>query len=160
MNKAYLGIGSNLGDKRQNIEAAVALLRAQEELIVTKISSYYETEPVGYLDQDWFFNCVLEIETSLKPRQLLLVCQAIETELKRERPIRFGPRTMDVDILLYEGYESLDVDLTVPHPRMAERSFILIPLKEIAGNIRIGENSLDELIDDLNKRDAGKIIKL
>ncbi len=160
MNKAYLGIGSNLGDKKQNIEAAVSLLREQAQLTVTKISSYYETEPVGYLEQDWFLNCVLEIETSLRPEQLLLACQAIEAKLKRERLIRFGPRTIDIDILLYEGYDSLEEDLTIPHPRMSERKFVLIPLLEIAGNIVIGSHSLEDLIADLNKRDFGKVIKL
>lgn len=160
MNRAYLGIGSNLGDKRQNIDTAIALLGEQEGIRVSKISSYYQTEPVGYLDQDWFINCAVEIETALAPHQLLAACQAIENTMKRERLIRFGPRNIDLDILLYEGYSSQNVALTIPHPRMTERSFVLVPLLEIAGNISLGSQTIEDWLANLRDQDAGKIIKL
>lgn len=163
MSSAYLGIGSNLGAKRHNIDIAIALLDGHSEILVSKVSSYYETEPVDYLNQDWFINCVVEIETALSPYRLLDFCQEIEAKLKRERLVRFGPRTIDIDILLYEGYCSKDEALTIPHPRMTERSFVLIPLYEIAGEIKIGESSIEKLLAglaNLEDQNPRSVIKL
>ncbi len=160
MSKAYLGIGSNMGDKRQNINRAIELLKKDQKIQVTQVSSYYQTEPVGYKDQDWFLNIVLEIETALSPHDLLKLCQAIEAEMKRERLVRFGPRIIDIDILLYKDYISADEELTVPHPRMAERGFVLIPLYEIAGNLIIGGKTIEELLFTIRDNGGESVIKL
>ncbi|KNF09199.1 bifunctional folate synthesis protein SulD [Gottschalkia purinilytica] len=155
--KAYLGIGGNIGDRKSNIEKTIELLNNNEEIKVTKISSFYETEPVGYTDQDWFMNVVVEIETTLDPYKLLEYCNYIESELKRVRLIRWGPRTIDVDVLLYEGFTSTDEKLTVPHPRMHERGFVMIPLYEIAKDIDINGKSIKDIVVDLKKEDVRKL---
>ncbi|WP_432408271.1 2-amino-4-hydroxy-6-hydroxymethyldihydropteridine diphosphokinase [Wukongibacter sp. M2B1] len=157
MSKAYLGLGSNIGDTKENIDNAIDMLRNHEKVEVTKISSYYETEPVGYEDQDWFLNVVLEIDTNLKPYELLELCNLIEEKLKRKRIIRWGPRTIDVDILLYEGFESNDEKLTLPHPRMTERAFVIIPLNEITSEIKINDRSISEILKSLDGEEIRKI---
>lgn len=150
MNKtAFLGIGGNIGEKKKNIEEAVSYLKNIEEINVEKISSFYETEPVGFVDQDWFLNIVVKISTSLDPYKLLDVCQNIEQHLKRIRLIRWGPRSIDVDILLYEDFISNDEKLTVPHPRMTERAFVMVPLYEIEKNILINGTEIKNIIDNL-----------
>lgn len=159
MTKAYLGLGGNIGNRKENIDKAVELLNNHENIIVLKTSSYYETEPVGYKDQDWFLNIVVEIDTSLIPYDLLKYCNFIEEELKRKRLVRWGPRTIDVDILLYEGFVSEDEKLTVPHPRMMERAFVMVPLYEIAPNIVIKEKNIKEIIDRLEGEEIRKLNK-
>lgn len=129
---AYLGIGSNLGDRMRNCLDAISLLEESPFISVTDRSSFYETEPVGYEDQQTFINCVLEIETTLKPDILLKICQGIENSLGRERGIHWGPRTLDIDILLYNNQVIRKRELRIPHPRMHKRGFVLIPLSEIA----------------------------
>lgn len=146
---AYLGIGGNIGDTKSNIEESIELLKANEEIEVTSISSFYETEPVGYADQDWFLNVVVEIKTTLEPLELLKYCQHIENELKRIRVIRWGPRTIDVDILLYEDFTSDSEILTVPHPRMTERAFAIVPLYEINKDIKINNIDIKDIIENL-----------
>ncbi|NTW71204.1 MAG: 2-amino-4-hydroxy-6-hydroxymethyldihydropteridine diphosphokinase [Eubacteriaceae bacterium] len=144
MKKIYLSLGSNVGNTMENLEKAVEVLR--QHVNISQISSYYETEPVGYKDQEWFLNIVLEGETELEPMELLSFCQGIERGLKRVKTIRFGPRSIDVDILLYEGYESESEILTVPHPRMLERAFVMVPLCEIAPELEIkGRRACDIL---------------
>jgi 2-amino-4-hydroxy-6-hydroxymethyldihydropteridine diphosphokinase len=134
MARAYLGIGGNLGDRRANLLAAVALLRRSFEVFA--VSSLYETDPVGYQDQRPFLNAALGMETLLPPRELLGVLLGVERDLGRERTFRNAPRTVDIDILLY-GDLALDEDeLTIPHPRMTERAFVLAPLAEIAPDAR------------------------
>ncbi|BCU53217.1 2-amino-4-hydroxy-6-hydroxymethyldihydropteridine diphosphokinase [Staphylococcus auricularis] len=132
---AYLGLGSNVGDRVAQLEEAIRLLNEADNVTVTQRSSIYETEPVGYVDQPQFLNQCVEVETSLTPNALLEVCQYIEQQLHRVRTIRWGPRTLDVDILLYDDKIIKEDDLTVPHPRMLERSFVLIPLNEIAADV-------------------------
>lgn len=127
---AYIGIGSNVGDREANCRMAVELLR--EAGTVAVVSSFYETGPVGNTDQRDFINAVAAVETCLSPGGLLAACRAIEDRMGRERSMRWGPRTIDLDILLY-GSEAFDLpELTVPHPHMAERLFALLPLAEIA----------------------------
>ena len=155
--QAYLGIGGNIGDTRGNIERSIELLKENSEIQVTQISSFYETEPVGYTDQDWFLNIVVEIKTSLEPFELLKYCQYIENELKRERVIRWGPRTIDVDILLYEDFISYDEVLTVPHPRMTERAFAMIPLYEINKDLVINEKKIKDIVEELKGEEIKKI---
>ncbi|OHW62088.1 2-amino-4-hydroxy-6-hydroxymethyldihydropteridine pyrophosphokinase [Andreesenia angusta] len=155
--RAYLGIGGNIGDRKANIEGAIEILRSSDSIEVTKVSSLYETEPVGYEDQDWFVNVVVEIKTTLSPYELLGYCQSIENELKRVRLIRWGPRTIDVDVLLYEGYESDAEDLTVPHPRMTERAFVMVPLYEINDDLQIAGKHISELMESLEGEEINKL---
>jgi 2-amino-4-hydroxy-6-hydroxymethyldihydropteridine diphosphokinase len=157
MNKAYLGLGSNIGEKKENIDSAVDMLKQHKSIEVKNISSYYETEPVGYEDQDWFVNVVVEIETNLEPYQLLEFCGSIEEKLKRKRIIRWGPRTIDVDILVYEGFTSQDERLTLPHPRMTERAFVMVPLYEIAPNIDINNENIKQILKNLEGEEIRKI---
>lgn len=157
MSKAYLGLGSNLGDRKENIDSAVDMLKSHGNIEVKRVSSYYETEPVGYEDQDRFLNIVLEINTTLEPYELLEFCGLIEEKLKRKRIIRWGPRIIDVDILLYEGFSSRDESLTIPHPRMTERAFVMIPLHEIAPDIEIDNKSINEVLKKLNGEEIRKM---
>jgi 2-amino-4-hydroxy-6-hydroxymethyldihydropteridine diphosphokinase len=130
----YLSLGSNLGDRLANLRDAIAAL-APAGLHVTKISSVYETEPVDYLEQSWFYNCVVEAETFLDPPALLHVLQNIESLMGSKKEFPNGPRLMDLDILLY-GSETISTpDLQIPHPRLHLRRFVLVPLAEIAPNL-------------------------
>lgn len=157
MHKAYLGMGGNIGDPKKNILDALALLQTGEKLIVSKISSFYETAPVGYEEQDWFANIVAEVETILSPDDLLTLCNEVEQALKRERLIRWGPRTIDIDILLYEGFESHTQRLTVPHPRMTERAFVIMPLLEIAPQLYIDGQSIQDIAQNLKDQEIRKL---
>ena len=127
---AYLGLGSNQGDRRGNLEAAIA--RLGELGRVTALSSFYETEPVELTRQEWFLNCALALETELLPRQLLKRILQIEHGLGRKRRIPKGPRTLDIDILLFGRAVVALPGLKVPHPAMHQRRFVLAPLAEIA----------------------------
>lgn len=132
---AYLSLGSNLGDRARNLRAGIAALDAPN-VRVTKISSFYETEPVDYLDQPWFLNCVVEAETSLAPLDLLHFLRNIESQLGSKKEFAKGPRLLDLDILLY-GNETIELpDLQIPHPRMLQRKFVLAPLAEIAPSLK------------------------
>ena len=132
MVKAYLGLGSNIGDRAHQLQQAIRIIDQYQYIDVTSISPIYETEPVGYTDQPQFLNLCIEIETTLNPQELLKRCLETEEALHRVRKIRLGPRTLDVDILLY-GNEIIEEDnLIIPHPRMTERAFVLIPLNDIA----------------------------
>lgn len=134
---AYLGLGSNLGDRLDHLRQAVVLLQAHPEIRITRVSSIYETAPVGPVEQPDFLNMVAAAVTTLPPEELLSVAQAIEKRLHRVRTVRWGPRTLDIDILLYGDLILQQEGLTIPHPRMEERAFVLIPLLEVAGNLRI-----------------------
>jgi GTP cyclohydrolase-4 len=133
MATAYLSLGSNIGDRKENL--AVALKRMEEKARVVKVSSIYETEPVGYEDQPWFLNLACAVETDLSPNDLLHLAKAIEREMGRTETIHFGPRPIDIDILFYDDLVLDTPDLAIPHPRLAERAFVLVPLKEIAPNL-------------------------
>lgn len=135
MKQAFLSLGSNMGNRTELLKTAVKALNRHPKVHIQKESSYYETDPVGYTDQNKFMNEVIEIATDLDPDSLLSYCLNIEEELGRVRLKRWGPRTIDIDILLYEGFVSSNDRLTIPHPRMTERQFVLIPLNEIAPNI-------------------------
>lgn len=151
----YLSLGSNVGNTRENLQEAINKIK--EHVEVLKISSYYETEPVGYKDQDWFLNIAIEGETNLSPTELLDFCQGIEKEMKRVKTIRFGPRLIDVDILLYEDYQSDDEKLTVPHPRMKERAFVMYPLYEISTDLVIDGESIEHIISNLKGEQIRRI---
>lgn len=132
MVQAYLGLGSNIGDREKQLQEAIKIIDSIEGITVTKISPIYETAPVGYTEQPNFLNLCLEIDTELEPKELLKYCLETEQRLHRVRDIRWGPRTLDVDILLYGDKVIEEDDLEVPHPRMSERAFVLIPLNDIA----------------------------
>jgi quinolinate synthase len=132
---AYLGLGSNLGDRESNLRRAREILGAAPGTTLAAESSLYVTAPVGGPEQDDFLNQVVAVRTTLSPRALLLVAQRIEQELSRRRLVRWGPRSIDVDILWYHDFSSTDADLQVPHPRMEERRFVLEPLAELAPDL-------------------------
>jgi 2-amino-4-hydroxy-6-hydroxymethyldihydropteridine diphosphokinase len=130
LNSLYLSLGSNIGDREANLRAAVDRLGA------TRISPIYETEPVDYTNQAWFLNLVAEVQTDRFPRQLLAWTQRIERDLGRVRTLPKGPRTIDIDILLFGNVVMRTDDLEIPHPRMAERLFVLQPLADLAPDLR------------------------
>lgn len=131
MNKSYLSLGSNMGNRLEMLKQAVRLLKEHPSIVVLKISSLYETDPVGFTEQDPFLNMVIYLQTDLSAPELLDACQSIENELNRKRKIRWGPRTIDLDILLYNHDEMKTDRLIIPHPRMHERAFVLVPLLEL-----------------------------
>ena len=148
MTRAYLALGSNLGDRLANLRRAVALL-GERGVTVVRSSRVYETEPVGGPPQPEYLNAVVEVETTLAPDELLRVCLETEDILGRARAERWGPRVLDVDVLTY-GRDRIDQpDLVVPHPRMHERAFVLVPLLELdsdpplPGGRRVAELRLD-----------------
>lgn len=130
-NIAYVALGSNMGDRETYLRRAVSIIHQHPQIKVDAISSIYETDPVGYADQGLFLNMVISLSTSLDPFELLLFLQKTEAELGRKRTIRWGPRTVDLDILLYNEENIETEQLFIPHPRMHERLFVLIPLKEL-----------------------------
>src|SRR5713226_4218969 len=131
----HFSLGSNVGDRKENLHAAIAAL-GDVGVRVTRVSSFYETEPVDYLEQAWFLNCVVEAETELQPLPLMRALRGIEGEMGGRKEIPRGPRLIDLDILLY-GQETMNLpDLQVPHPRMHLRRFVLVPLAEIAADVR------------------------
>jgi 2-amino-4-hydroxy-6-hydroxymethyldihydropteridine diphosphokinase len=132
-NIAYIGIGSNVGDREANCLRAIEFLAEAGRVIA--VSSLYCTEPVGYKEQEDFMNAVASIETERLPAELLAVCRAIEDRLERKRTVRWGPRTVDLDILLYGDLVMNLPDLVIPHPLMAVRRFVLAPLAEIAPGV-------------------------
>jgi 2-amino-4-hydroxy-6-hydroxymethyldihydropteridine diphosphokinase len=129
--RAFVALGSNLGDRGAYLAQACDALSALPGTSLLGASSVYETAPRDRADQPAFLNQVVALETALEPRDLLTVCQRIETDHGRRRDVRFGPRTLDIDILLIEGMESDDPLLTLPHPRMWQRAFVLVPLAEV-----------------------------
>lgn len=135
MPTVYLSLGSNVGDRVGYIKRALAKLEKHPRIKVRRTSSMYETEPLEYPNQAWFVNSVSEIDTDLPPMDLLDALQGIENELQRERSIRWGPRTIDLDILYYGEELVAEQRLIIPHIRMHDRSFVLIPLAEIAPDI-------------------------
>lgn len=130
--KSYLALGSNLGDSQAYLQTAIQQLQSETGVIVTKVSSLYRTPPWGKLDQPDFYNCVIEVETTLSAQQLLTACQQIELVLHRQRDEVWGPRTIDIDIAWYNNQAICTTDLIVPHPYLYQRAFVLVPLAEIA----------------------------
>lgn len=145
----YLSLGSNLGDREANLREALTRLRTLGE--VTKVSAFYETEPVEFTQQPWFLNIAAELQTELMPRQLLAALLKIEREMGRRRLQPKGPRLIDIDILLFGNAVMNDARLVIPHPAMHERKFVLTPLVEIAPQVRhpVFNKSAKELLDDL-----------
>ena len=149
MNKAYLSLGSNIGDSKENIIRAYDIIENNGVRIIKK-SSFYETDPYGYEEQDVFINSVIEVETKLSHYELLEVCHKVEKELKRKRIIRWGPRTIDVDILLFNDIILNDAKLIIPHKEMKKRAFVLIPLLEIDNNLEIDGEKISDIIKNID----------
>lgn len=135
--KAVLGIGTNIGDRYKNIEDAYGSLSLVPGITILRKSSVYETKPWGYEDQPNFYNSVVEIETSLSPNALLGVCLGVEGAMGRVRQFKNGPRIIDIDVLVYEGAVSNTPELQLPHPRIGERAFVLVPLKELYEDLNV-----------------------
>jgi len=134
-NVAYLSLGTNLGERELNLRTALEMLESQDGIHIVKRSSIYETDPVGYTEQDSFLNMVAKIETSMTVEELLHQCLQVEEWLGRVREFRWGPRIIDLDILLYNQENIETENLIIPHPRMHERNFVLVPLLEIEPDI-------------------------
>ena len=132
---AYLSLGSNVGDRLANLRAAIDALPSAG-VLVKQVSSIYETEPVDFLDQPWFLNCVVAVETEMEPHALLQSLRAIESQLGSQKEFAKGPRKLDLDILLYGDETIATPNLQIPHPRMLQRRFVLTPLAKIAPNLR------------------------
>ena len=156
MAKVYLGLGGNVGDAKAQIAQAIEKLR--EIGTVGKISSLYETEPVGLTDQEWFLNCALILQTIFTPQQLLKKLKHIEKEIGRTPSVQNGPREIDIDILLYEDHILQTDTLIIPHPRMQERAFVLAPLVEIAPRVLhpIIKKTITQLFSELPQTHAFK----
>jgi 2-amino-4-hydroxy-6-hydroxymethyldihydropteridine diphosphokinase len=153
---AYLSLGSNVGDRSANLNAAIDRIASLGKVIA--VSSFYETEPVEFAAQPWFLNCAVALDTEKMPRQLLAAILAIEKDMGRRRVQKKGPRTLDIDILLFGNSTIQAKGLTIPHPSMHERRFVLAPLAEIAAEARhpVFKRTIGELRDLLP---AGQTVK-
>ena len=151
MPDAYLGLGSNLGDKAAMLDAAIAALAATPGIAVTARSRDYRTPPWGDTDQDWFLNAAIGIATTLSPHALLEACLSTETRLGRVRERRWGPRVIDIDVLHYAGAAISDERLVLPHRFLRERAFVLVPLAEIAPDLVIGGETVTEALARLDR---------
>lgn len=158
MQITYLSLGSNLGDRARHLEQAIALLDSPE-LRVRRVSSVWETEPQGVAGQPWFLNAAVEAETILFPRKLLHRIQRVEQRLGRRRGVSNGPRTIDIDILLYGRHIMNTAELTVPHPRMEGRRFVLEPMAELAPDLRhpVLGAAMRELLTEVSGQAARKM---
>lgn len=153
MSVAYIGIGSNVGERKENCHRALTLLK-QKGIKITKMSSFHETEPWGFKDQPSFLNMAIEVETELGARDLLKTLQQIEKKLGREKNFKWGPRTIDLDILLFDNMTVQENDLMIPHPLMHKREFVLRPLCEIIPALRhpVFKVSVQELLEQLRRK--------
>lgn len=153
-NCAFLSLGSNIGDRESQLYEAIKQLEDTGRIKVVQYSSIYETDPVGFTEQDLFLNMVIQILTDYKPFELLEVCLNIEKQLGRKRLFRWGPRNIDIDILLYNQENIVTEKLHVPHQRMAERAFVLVPFCEIEPDIIVpGFNqTIAELTKNISKK--------
>ncbi len=149
MAKVYLGLGSNEGEKGQNIQKALISLE-RWGLKILRSSKLYETEPIGVKDQPWFYNMVSLAETVLAPEEVLKAIYSIELSLKRERKVKWGPRTIDIDILFYDDDVVSMEGLKIPHPAIAERNFVLVPMNEIAPEFvhPVSKKSINQLLKE------------
>ena len=156
MKTAWLSLGSNVGDREANLREAMRRLEA-EGIHIRRESSLYETEPQDQRDQPWFLNSVVEVETTLFPKQLLGCVRKIEKALGRKRTVAKGPRTIDIDILLYGSFVIKSAELEIPHARMSERRFVLEPLSELAPELRhpVTRKTMRELLGGV----AGQVVR-
>jgi 2-amino-4-hydroxy-6-hydroxymethyldihydropteridine diphosphokinase len=150
-----LGLGSNMGDRKQNILAAIDKMNANTQITVKKISSIYETEPYGLKNQANYLNGVVEISTNLSPEELLDACLLIEKELGRTRNVHWGPRTIDIDLLIYHNATLSLPKLILPHPYLALRRFVLVPMLNITNAVILNGCNVQQLLDVCS--DDGKV---
>ena len=144
MKRVWLGLGGNIGSVKEAMCNSISCLTSGG-LEIVSVSSLYSTPPWGLVDQPDFLNCCLEARTQLDPHSVLSLCQSVEKVGGRTREIRWGPRTIDIDILFYEGYESSTSTLELPHPRICDRAFVLVPLCEISPNLQLSGNKVSDL---------------
>lgn len=140
---AVIAVGSNIGDKAANIAEAVARFGAHADVAIVGVSPVYKTPPWGITDQPWFTNGCFTVRTSLSPHDLLAWCLEVERQMGRVRAEKWGPRVIDLDVLVYRGATVDDVDLKLPHPHIQDRAFVLVPLKDVAPNLRIAGEAID-----------------
>ncbi|MEK4563191.1 2-amino-4-hydroxy-6-hydroxymethyldihydropteridine diphosphokinase [Alkalihalobacillus sp. FSL R5-0424] len=161
MPNVYISLGSNMESRFGYLEKAISKLRLMKDSEVTAVSSIYETDPVGYVDQPSFLNLVVCLNTTLSPFELLAETQQIENQLGRKREIRWGPRTIDLDILLYDQENMKMESLTLPHPRMWQRSFVIIPLLELAPDLSFDLQgvTLKEVYNQLQDKEGVRMWK-
>jgi len=145
--ETYLALGSNMGDSLSYLKRAVSHLDAHHEITVMDKSKIYETDPYGDVPQDDYLNAVVLVDTTLNPQELLKVVNQIEAELDRERTIRWGPRTIDIDIIIMGDLKIQTPDLIIPHKELTKRSFVLIPLKDVYKKGTIEDKTIDDWID-------------
>lgn len=158
MHKAFIALGSNLDNPYFQIQRAIEQIQKIDEIEILNKSSLYETEPIGYLNQPKFINAVISIKCKQNPYELLEKLQNIEKKQKRERIIKNGPRTIDLDLLLFDDMVTNDEYLTLPHPRMHERDFVMIPLIEIEPNINIPTlNNLSLILSKMKDTNIKKL---
>jgi len=160
LKRAWLGLGGNIGDVKMAMAQALRGLNADQAIEIDLVSPIYKTPPWGMEDQPWFLNCCAQINTSLSPEELLERCQDAEKQGRRERIVRWGPRTIDVDIIAFEGIEQTEQRLTIPHPRATERAFVMVPLADIAPQLIIGDRSAGQWLlqlddDGIEKEGSG-----
>ena len=158
IHQAFVGLGSNLQDPAQQVRAALAALAALPGTQVTRHSSLYRSKAVGYAEQPDFVNAVAELQTELEPGPLLQELLRLEQRHGRVRSVRYGPRTLDLDLLLYDACELNRPELTLPHPRMHERAFVLLPLAEIAPQASVpGRGRVADLLGAVDTREVGPL---
>ena len=157
MNKAYLGLGTNMGDKQAYLKEACKIISDNPNINIVKISKVYKTKAWGYTNQDDFLNICIEVDTNLSPEELLEVCHEVENKLNRVRVIRWGPRTIDVDILFFNNIISTDENLTLPHPRIKERAFVLIPLMDLNKELVIDNKTISYYLSNLEKEELKQV---
>lgn len=157
MNKAYLGLGTNMGDKEAYLKEACKIISDNPNINIVKISKVYKTKAWGYTNQDDFLNICIEVDTNLSPEELLEVCHEVENKLNRVRVIRWGPRTIDVDILFFNNIISTDENLILPHPRIKERAFVLIPLMDLNKELAIDNKAISYYLSNLEKEELKQV---
>lgn len=158
MKTAFLGLGTNIGNKTENLKEAVEALKHLPKTQVEAVSEYYETEPVGYTQQDNFLNTCVKLKTDLSPGALLGCCFGIEASFGRERPFKNSPRTLDIDLLLYEDCIKDTEELTLPHKEMKNRGFVLVPLKDILPELKFCGIDFSEAYSKCEKSGVKKFL--
>ena len=153
---AFIGIGSNIGDKIERCRKAISSVLALDNHRLLARSSFYKTQPLGHTAQDWFVNGVIKIETDLQARDLLRSLKALESSLGRQETFRWGPRTIDLDLLLFDDEQIHSEELEIPHPRLHDRQFVLVPLAEIEPRLvhPVFRKTIQEILDHF-KEDQG-----